>query len=224
MDYLTLLIMNKKQEQRLNSLRVIYSIAMDRQEIISKVELFREGIEALGKVIDDIETVGSQQCQDISGVNVQKLMARDVLMDHLVNIAGDIRAYATLIQSYELYESANIKKGKLMSMHQQNLISTGMFLIEEVKKIPMSFLAKGGYTEADLKAIESSYEEFYMLYTEPRMRINERKGQTRQLILLFKKAMEIKKGTLDNHINKFRLTDPGFHQMYKDAAHVIKRG
>lgn len=215
--------MNKIQEEKLASLRVIYSIAMKHPETISKVELFREGIDELGKLIEEIESVSSQQSMDITGVNIQKMNARNEILDHLINIAGDIRSYASLNNNHELFEKANLKRGKLLLMRQLDFISAGRFLIDELKKIPVSFLEKAGYTEEVLSEIEVSFENFNNLFSEPRLRLNERKNLTIQLDQLFRKATEIKKGMLDDHINKFKSIDSNFHQLYMDAAHIIRR-
>jgi hypothetical protein len=108
-------------------------------------------------------------------------------------------------------------------MRQLDFISAGRFLIDELKKIPVSFLEKAGYTEEVLSEIEVSFENFNNLFSEPRLRLNERKNLTIQLSVLFKKATEIKKGMLDDHVNKFKSIDSNFHQMYMDAAHIIRR-
>lgn len=213
--------MNNYQIARQASYKLIDKEAKNSPEAMSLIPKFAAGINRLGVISTQIDTLSIEQAKNITGIASDKNAQMDTVSDYLVEVSGAIHSYAVTKNDLILMAKVDYKESAISRMSQTDLIAATAIVLEEVGKIAPEELAVEGISATEITEFGHVFAQFKLVTSDTRGAIIDRSGYTQQLADLFAEAADLKKNTLDRLAPQFRRKDPVFYQKYKAAATVI---
>jgi len=216
--------MNNYQIARQASFILIDNEAKKFPGALSLIPKFAAGINRLGVISTQIDTLSIEQAKNITGITGDKNGLQDSLIDYLVEVSGAIHSYAVTKNDKILMAKVDYKESIISHMAQADLIAATAIVLEEAGKITPEDLADEGISAAEIIEFGKVYEQFKLVTSDSRVAVIDRSAYTRKLADLFAEATDLKKNTLDRLAIQYRRKDPEFYQKYKAASTVIYHG
>ena len=215
--------MNDYQKAKQSSYKLIVKEAKNHPNEVSLIPSFYAGINRFETIVNQIDTVSTEQAKNITGITGNKNSVMDTLIDYMVDVAGAVHSYAENTNNLTLQARVNYKESAISKMAQPDLIKAAAIVIEEADKIGLGALSNEGITPVEMDEFRTAYNQFKEISSDPREAIIDRSNYTQQLADLFDDASKLKKTTLDRLATQFKRKAPEFYAKYKAASMVIYR-
>jgi len=212
--------MNKYQNAKLDSLKLIVKESKNNPESIAKVPKFGLVINRIDQICTEADTYQIDQEKDLTGITTNKIIALENLTDSTVEIAGAIFSYACDRNESALMARVNYKSTQIEGMPQSKLIATAGIVLEEALNIAAADLANEGIQPEELSAYGELISFFKEIKSSKHEAVIDRSGTTEKLNKLFKESSSLVQDKLDRLAVQFKRKDPEFYLKYK-AARVI---
>jgi len=215
--------MNDYQSAKLASYKLIVKESKSYPEVVSLIPTFDSGINKLDAIIIEIDDIGIQQAKDITGVTADKKTIINELNENLVDVSGAMHSIAVTRNDKTLQAKVNFKESKVGRMTQAELMNAAAIVLEEAVKMAPEVLAGEGITAEEMTNFRAVYTQCKLASSDTRGAIIDRSGYTQRLSVLFGKASDLKKNTLDRLVSQFKRKSPEYYQKYKAASLVSYR-
>lgn len=213
--------MNNYQTARQKSYKLIVLEAKNDPQSTSLISSFAEGINRLGAICTEIDTIGIQQAKNITGVTSGKNALMNDLIDYMIDVSGAIHSLAIAKGDKVLQARVDYKESVIARMPQAELLKAAAIILEEADKIAPEELVKEGIAATEMSEFKAAYTQCSDMSSDTRDAIINRSVYTQKLADLFAEASDLKKNTLDRLATQFQRKAPEFYQKYKAAATVI---
>ncbi|ADQ79049.1 hypothetical protein Palpr_0899 [Paludibacter propionicigenes WB4] len=215
--------MNDYQNAKQASYKLIVKEAKNHPNEVSLIPSFSTGINRFETIVNQIDTVSTEQAKSIKGITDGKNSVMGLVADYLVDVAGAIHSYAENTNNLALQDRVNYKESAISKMAQPDLIKAAAIVIEEADKLGLGALSNEGITPVEMDEFRTAFNQFKEVSSDPREAIIDRSNYTQQLADLFADASKLKKTTLDRLATQFKRKAPEFYAKYKAASMVIYR-
>jgi hypothetical protein len=212
--------MNKYQNARLDSLKLIVKESKNNPNAIALVPTFGVVISLIETICAEIEKRQVDQGKDLTGITTDKDVAFENLTDSTVEIAGASYSWAHDQKDNALMAKVNYKATSIDKMTQSEVVGVAGIVLEEALKIPADGLANEGISPEEMAAFQQLIDHFKEIKSSKQEAVIDRSGTTENMGGLFKEASSLLKNKLDRLALQFKRKDPEFYLKYKAARSV----
>jgi hypothetical protein len=206
--------MNKTQEVLHASHQLIVKEATNDPASLELVPSFRDGINRLGEINTEVNSLAVKQEKDLGGITVDKNVIHDNLIDWMIEVSGAEHSYAHRIGNNTLMSRVDYKEAALKYMAQPELLSVAGVILEEAQFIPAEALLKEGIGQEDLTTLQNLIAEFDDKKSSPKEAVIDRSGATERIGVLIAEAKGIVDNSLDKLAPQYKRKAPEFYRRY----------
>lgn len=218
--------MTSRQESKLNMYRAVKLLLDNNIAIISPVVAFLGIYNAFkAKLTTFLITVASE-AEVISGITIDKTVAKQNLSQNAADIAAITYAYASSINNNDLKQSANFAYSDLFRI-KDDLLAPTCQNIHDVTFNVLVALADYGITAPMLTAFQDNITAYASSVPKPRNAKNLKETYSENIKLQIKDIDKLLKDEMDKTIRIFKPTHPDLISNYKfariilDPAHTV---
>lgn len=186
----------------------------------SNTPAFVNSVNRLESKLLDFTAVAEQRILDTKHITKKKAALLNDLHDKVYSVVKLIRAYGiasgdeSLVQEYQINKVSLLKGGAKMAVNRfKNVLTKAAELITPLEDY--------GLTSQFIQSLEQQVTDLKVIIWEPRMRIIQRKAQTRTLHKLIEEMDVIVYGELSGMIEVFQYDHPTFYEQFMDARNII---
>lgn len=216
--------MNETQTIQHASNKLIVKEATNDPASLAMVPNFNKGINRLGVINSEVDSLGIQQEKDLSGVKTDKDKTVVSLVDYVIELSGAVHAHAYETGNDTLLSRVDYKASQIKQMATADLLTVAGVVLEEAQRMPAEALTAVGFSFEDLAIVQSLIAELKEVKTGPKEAIIDRAGITETLRVLFAESRGIVKNTLDKLAPQYKRKAPEFYRRYKAARGTRYKG
>lgn len=195
--------MRNTQENKLSMYDAVKRVLMMFRTRWSGMAGFAAAVAAFINKVTAIETTGTLQDRDISGIPMDKLKHKTILVDFALMVAGAIHAYANSIENNEMEKAVRNSRKKLLRMRDE-LLSERCRNIHTIAQEQLGNLAGFGITQETVNMLMQLIERYQEKVPEPRVARSSKNTFTSLLPKLYREADRILKFQLDKMMLQFK--------------------
>jgi hypothetical protein len=215
-----LLVLDRKQETRLNMYGVVI-MRCDNNEVIVNTNLaFKNGFADFKVIAGNIATQAQAAGAVITGIAMDKGVSAADLCALAARNAGLIYAYAAKTGNNTLRQAVDFSKSDLQRLKDAELAPVCQN-IHDAGVANLAALGDYGVTAAKLAEFQTAINGYLAQIAAPRDAIVDRKVTKANIVELFKQGDFILREVLDKLIEDFADDNPDFVKQYKSARIII---
>lgn len=215
--------MTEYQTAKHNMYGMILKEASNNESAVNLIPGFKDGINTLRAIHNEMESTRMLQEVDLTGIAADKQATIDDLADITVEVAGAVYSYADKKNNRTLMEKVNYKESVIENLTNAELLSATGIILQEAVNVPAADLENEGISQEEMNRLRELYDLFHDVKSKPREAIIDRRGYTKKLAELFRKAYRVKKNTLDRLAPQYKRKAPEFYDTYKAASIILFR-
>ena len=212
--------MNSHQESKLNMYRTVQMICDDNSSTFTTNPAFVTAYKNYVTNITNIINTATAESQAISGITIDKSVARKKLCQTASEIAGVVFAFATSAKNNSLREVVNYSYSDLFKI-KDDLLAPTVKNIFDAANNNLTNLESYGITTATLDSFKATIDDYSGAVPKPRSAVSLKSTYSKNLRMLFKQTDDILKSELDKLVISFKANAPDFVSTYKNARIII---
>lgn len=213
--------MDARQEAKLQMYNTVATYCSANNSIISGNVAFMAVFDEFIEQIANINQAAQQDDQKITGITIDKNIAKQTLCGQAADLASIISAYAATIGDNTLRMQIDFSVSTLMKT-REDLLAPRCRNIYEAGVANLAALAAYGVKQAMLDDLQTAIDAYSAATSKPRAAISERKTTTANLAALFKATDELLETRMDKIAIAFKSANPTFVQTYEAARRLVK--
>jgi hypothetical protein len=170
--------------------------------------------------ITNIINTATAESQAISGITIDKSVARKKLCQTASEIAGVVFAFATSAKNNSLREVVNYSYSDLFKI-KDDLLAPTVKNIYDAANNNLTGLESYGINAATLDSFKATMDDYSGAVPKPRSALSMKSTYSKNLRLLIKQTDEILKSELDKMVISFKANAPDFVSTYKNGRIII---
>jgi len=181
---------------------------------------------SLGKreaVVKKIHIASKKQMYDNSTFIEEKKETKALTIVQAVIVCGILRSYASAIEDKDLYKNVDYNKSKLNKTRDTLFIQLISFLVEKSTKL-IDELKDYGMTQDIIDALKKVAKDYDDAIAKPEIAKAQVKEATIELKGLFVELREIYDTDLDNNMQLYMTSHPGFYNGYLLNRNIYQTG
>lgn len=199
---------------------VVLQTCKSHEQIWENIPAFANAVANLTAKLDEFTTTAEKRLVDTTHITQKKLSMIDDLHEKVYSIVKLIRAYAASVDDEPLAMEYSINKRSLTEGGAKATINRFSNVVTKATEM-ISELEDFGLTPQFLQALTQDVEEAKMVIWEPRLKIIQRKAQTRKLEALIDEMDDIVFVQLTGMVELLQFEQPAFHAAFFDARNII---
>ena len=215
--------MDKKQENQLTMFYAVEKTLERHTAVWSGVPAMATATTEYGANIASLEACVEKQVIDIRGFARAKAEAEAAMAALTLQVAGGVRAYATVVGDSVLADKMNVTRSALVR-HRDSVVAQHCQGIHTEATAVVGSLADYGVLPATLTALQEAIDAYVAAITAPRNAITQRKGATAELRMLLKDTTKLLVKRLDSLVEQFRMSQPVFYRDYHNSRMIVDLG
>jgi Carboxypeptidase regulatory-like domain len=212
--------MNANQESKLNMYRTVQDICNLNIAIITGIPALQSVFNALVEFIENIISAATNESLVISGIAIDKTVAKKNLCQSATNMAGLIFAYASSIKNNTLKQEVNFAYTDLFRLRDEELVPAVQNIVTAANT-NLADLADYGVTAATISSLQAIIAEYSTAVPQPRSAKSIKEMYGKNLKQLFKDTDDLLKTQMDKLVANLKTTEPNFVSTYKSARVII---
>jgi hypothetical protein len=216
--------MEKKQTKQHASNTLLVKEATNDPESLELVPSFRDGINRLGEINKEVNSLAVLQEKDLKGITTDKDKTKLTMSDWMIEVSGAVHSYAHGIGNNTLMSRVAYKRSEIRRMDQPELLAAAGVVLEEAQRIPAEALLKEGICPDDLISMQNLIADFNNVKSGPKEAVIDRSGATEKVRALFAEAKGIIENSLDKLAPQYKRKAPEFYRRYIAVRGKNKRG
>ncbi|MBS1794867.1 MAG: carboxypeptidase regulatory-like domain-containing protein [Acidobacteria bacterium] len=211
--------MNAKHESKFTMYRGVERHLETNSDIIAAVPAVGAAFEAFRAVIAAIVAATRATGVNLSGIAVDKSNSRQTLAQTAADIAGFIRAYATVIGNNTLRAEVNYPVSKIVRIRDEQVVPRCQ-IIHDRGAENLRELESYGVTQSRLDELQRAIDLYAAKTPVTRAALSHRKMLNQKLRDLFREGDEILGERLDPLMRNFRTTAADFYRTYESIREI----
>lgn len=212
--------MNSLQEAKLNMYRSVKQIGDDNATTIAGNAAFQSAFNAFKVKLSTLITTATSESQVITGITVDKSVAKKNLCQLATDISAIVYAYASSINNNTLKKGVNFAYSDLYRLKDDVLPLTTQNILS-LATANATALASFGITSAMLTTFQTSITDYSTAVPKPKTAKSVKSTFTKNIQNLIKDIDGILKDQLDKLIVAFKPNKPDFVNSYKNTRIII---
>jgi hypothetical protein len=205
--------MTAKQEAKVSMYDAVLQHAGANPAIVGTVPAYQTAITALSAKYSAIITATQLEQVQISGITVDKSVAKKNLAQQAVDTAAAVFAYAASIGNNELQEKARYPKSRFTNMRDE-LVKPTCQAILDLANANLKDLAPFGISAATITLLQSAINNYGAAVAKPRNAVSQRTAYRETIKTLIREADAILKNQLDKIAPQFKMANMEFYNAY----------
>lgn len=213
-------LLDSRQEAKQNMYQVVEAHCVANPTIVSANVAFSAALNDFAAKSARINADAQKAGTNLTGVAVDKTVAKQNLIRNATKIAGLIYAYAAKNGNNTLKQSVNFSKTDFGRLKDGELAAACQN-IHDLGIANQSSLGDFGVTDEKLEALQTAVDAYAANVAKPRTAIVDRKTTKANIRQWFKDADFILTEQMDRLIEDFAADHPDFVAQYKNARIII---
>lgn len=215
--------MNKNQKARLATYTLPLAHLHENKSLYENMVGFLNVVEAATSTVSAIQATDRRREMALTGVKENKEEQHQLMVDSCLSLGGIIHSWASIQGLTELKDKTYLTRSALLYAPSTELHQEAQ-TIADLLRSNAEGLKNFGITEAVITSFEADVLKFGSISESTRDAITDRKGDTNLLGTLFREANKIFEEQLDPLMQQFRITNPGFHDLYFIKRAMVNPG
>ncbi|MBK9274709.1 MAG: hypothetical protein IPM49_09240 [Flavobacteriales bacterium] len=215
--------MDKKQENQLTMFYAVQKTLERHGAVWSGTPAMVAASTEYDANIASLEACVEKQVIDIRGFARAKAEAEAEMVAMTLQVAGGVRAYATVVGDSVLADKMNVTRSTLLR-HRDSVVAQHCQGIHTEATAVVASLADYGVLPATLTALQGAIDAYVAAITAPRNAITQRKGATAELRMLIKDTTKLLVKRLDSLVEQYRLANAEFYREYHNSRMIVDLG
>ena len=212
--------MNSRQEAKLNMYRTVQLQCNNNSAITATNPAFTAAFAVFTAQISNIISTVSSWTQVITGVAIDKTVAKKNLSQSATDIAALVFAYASSINNNTLKQQVNYAYSDFFRL-KDDLVAPTAKNIHSAATANLAALAPFGVTAAMLTALQTTIDAYSTSVPTPRNAKAIKATYTANIKQLIKETDSILKNQLDKLAVSFKAAQPDFYSSYLNTRIII---
>jgi hypothetical protein len=214
--------MNDKQRNSIAMLETVRTYMNDNAAVWNGLPAAGVVVTELSGRVDDINETVQKQEDPTTGITQDKETLREILEDKIREVGPLIAAYAASVSNFTLLADVDANPSDVDKTSEQRIddIATRIY---NGGVANLAQLGPFNITQAKLDDLDQARQAFLAAKNKPRVKINEKAGETRTLPQMITEAKSLLRLQLDKLMASFRLSKPQFYAGYLSARVIIDR-
>ncbi len=212
--------MTSKQEAKMSMYDAVLKHCNTNPAIVATIPAFQTAAAALASVYSSLVATAQMEMNEISGVAIDKSVAKINLAQQGADISGAIFAFAAAANNNELKEQARNPVSKLIKLKDE-LLAPACQNIHDIANTNIAALATYGITAAILTSFQAAIDEYADVIPSPRNAVSARASHAATIKLLFKQADKIVKDQMDKIVLQFKTPNQSFYNAFKNNRVIV---
>lgn len=212
--------MNSRQEAKLNMYRSTKQLCDDNATTVATNTAFQTAFNTFKVKLSTLITTATSESQVISGIAVDKSVAKKNLCQLATDISAIVFAYASSINNNTLKNGVNFAYSDLLRLKDDQLPLTCQN-IHGLATVNATALTPFGITTAMLTTFQTSITDYSTAVPKPKTAKSVKATFTKNIGILIKDIDAILKDQLDKLVVAFKPTKPDFVNSFKNARVII---
>ncbi len=212
--------MNRKELNKLNMLRSVYSFLTANLTIVSEIGGMPEFYAQLGKLIADLENAATMQVKGTRSATKTKEELESKVIKRLLKVAGGLRAYAIVNKIIALKTTADLQANTVAKLRDNDLVSLCNLIYNEA--LPYADkLAPHKVSEADVNSLDADTKAYNASFTGKRDIQEKTVGATQNIASLLTESNQFVQD-MDDLMFTISETEPELITQYRVARKIIR--
>lgn len=212
--------MNSQQEAKLNMYRSIKQLCDDNATTIATNTAFLGAFNTYKAKLSTLITTATSESQIITGIAVDKTVAKKNLCQLATDISAIVFAYASSVNNNTLKNGVSLPFSDLFKLKDDQLPLTCQN-IHGLATTNATALVPFGITAAMLTTLQTSITDYSTAVPKPKTAKSVKSTYTKNIKLLIKEIDTILKDQMDKLVVAFKPTKPDFVTSFKNARVII---
>ncbi len=215
--------MDDDQENRRSRAGAVSLVLNNNSAAIAGVPLLVAQVAELDDSIALVDNLAQGQMSETSGVTLNKEQVRETMIRKTLQVAGQLKAWASINKNEELLAKVKISHSSFMDK-RDDLRANLAQEIHDLANTNLAALADAGTTAATLSALQTRVDTYKLASPSTREAIVHVSTLTKLLETELRRADTIQRERLDGLMEQFSDTEPNFYNTYHAARYIIDRG
>jgi hypothetical protein len=212
--------MNSKQEAKMNMYDAVISHCNQNPAIVGTVPAFLAALTAFSSKYSSLVSTAQLEINEISGVAINKSVARKNLAQQASDISSAVFALAAANNDNDMKEKARNPVSKLINLRDE-LLAPACQNIHDLANTNIAALALYGITAATLTSFQSAIDSYTTAIPAPRNAVSQRVVYAKNIKTLIKEADGILKDQMDKIAPQFKAANMLFYNTYKNNRIIL---
>lgn len=212
--------MNARNEAKLNMYRIVKQLCDDNATSVAQVLAFQTSFNIFKAKLSSLILTVASESQVISGITIDKKVAKKNLCQTTADIAALVFAYASSINNNTLKQSVNYPYSDLYKI-KDDLLSPTCQNIHALATANATALATYGITAGMLTTFQTAITDYSTAVPKPGTAKSVKATYTKNIRNLIKEIDALLKDQMDKTVVAFKPTKPDFLNSYKTARTII---
>jgi hypothetical protein len=211
--------MNVEESARIDMYAACLDFLATNATLTAAIPTLNTVLTSATALLTQIQQISTLQDEDITGAEVDKITAKQTLVNNCIALSGSLTAYATALNNNVLLKMVNFVPSTFRRASDAKLKEDANILY--VNSLPLVLaLVPYGVTAASLTAFNTSIPTFNTAKLKPKTGIAMRKQQTTQLKTLIKQIDTSFKTKIDKLMLLARNTAPVLYTDYDNLRKI----
>lgn len=190
------------------------------QPLWSGLAAFAANFNAFAGRVEIIQTLAKVQSTPREGITAEKAKVAGWLVDSTLEVAGAVKAYATVGNNLELLAKVDFSRTDMERLRDTETDDRAQ-LVHDVATKNLGSLGDYGITQLKLDNLQGRIDAYAAVVQSPRTARAEGRSITESLAESFRVADGILKNVLDPLMLQFKAGNPEFYAAYQAARVII---
>ena len=213
--------MNDKQSAELNMFQSVKEVLAGNKSKYETISVFSKAVTDFDGNIKAIRKLAKDRKDVIvPAATGEKQSVENKMIDQALKVARVTNVYAFDTENQQLQMQTDIFKSKFYRLHGNQKLALAKSIYGAARPLADALIDYGLITE-ELDDLENLVIEYNDVIVKPRGTINERKGMTADMALLFADTKSLLNDRMDKMMRLFKNDNTNFYEAYFYARNVI---